>query len=158
MRILFTHLPISFIVGIKQVNNSQHLAQAQCLMKLSEEDNMVSGNFSSVTWEWLLPFLFHKTVVRTVSCVDLFSTCCLVQAVSRAQDGKLQRLTQISSYYEARVRKWLEESMLLWLWSCSTLPVNVKTKVGSIKWDWISVLSLWVFTTRVKQALYVQDL
>ena len=51
MRILFTHLPILGIVGIKQVNNSQHLAQGQCLMNLSEDDDMVSGNFSPVKWE-----------------------------------------------------------------------------------------------------------
>ena len=54
-------------------------------------------------------------MLRAASCADLFSTCCLVQAASRAQDGKLQRPTQISSYYEARVRKGLEESMLLWV-------------------------------------------
>ena len=60
---------------------------------------------------------------------QLFNTCFLVQALWGAQDGKLQRHTQISSYYEAGVRKWLEESLLLWLWCCSTFPVDMKTTV-----------------------------
>ena len=35
----------------------------------------------------------------------------------------------VSFYYEAVVRKYLEKSILVWLWSCSTLSVNVKTMV-----------------------------
>lgn len=40
-----------------------------------------------------------------------------------------KRPIQISFYYEAVVRKYLEKSIVLWLWSCSTLSVNVKTMV-----------------------------
>ena len=122
--------------ALSRLIHSQYLAHDQWPMNLTEDDDTVSGSFLSCEMGIVVPFLFHKNVVRIKYDYSeqhlvqiFFSTCCLVQALWGAQDGRLQRPTQISSCYEARVRKWLEESMLLWLSSCSALPVNVKTTV-----------------------------
>ena len=115
---------------------SQHLVHRQWLMNLSDNSDLAPRNFlfCELGIPSALPVSqdsgkYEIRLFREISCVDLLSTCCSVQSPCRALAGKLQRPLIHLICYEASMRKWLEEFLLIWLWSCSTLSANVKTTV-----------------------------
>ena len=76
---------------------SQHLVHRQCLMNLSDNSDLVPGNFlfCELGIASALPVSqdsgkYEIRLFREISCVDLLSICCSVQAPCRALGGKLQ--------------------------------------------------------------------
>lgn len=99
-------------VGIKQDSTLTALSARSVSNRPVKNNDLVSGNFlfceleitfaSPVSQDFCE---YEIRLFREISCVDLLSICCSVQAPCRALAGKLQRPLIHLIYYEASMRK-----------------------------------------------------